>query len=825
MSDLKFSPDLFIESKELNKWKKFITSDGSQQTSVQGAESFGVVRNRTLDPYNNYFKAVTANVLGFVTVQSGYAYDISGNRILLKNNTDIEIPNDGIWYWLKIAHKYNSEEDGTISIGGINKALMTGKGTKFTELLRGQPNFSSKIKFSNSVNYTKEYDVLEVIDDENVIIQGTFETFEENLKYIVVGTFTPGYYAPDEDKNIISYDDTDLSLIRESTDSTPPADNIENIEFYIARLRNSGGVVEIQDKRHLSQFKSRAEALINNLDPDSNLLSTLSPINPLVAIEYIKKFSFNGKEIYSIGFDWKFNIDGQNVNTTSMSSTITSGKGGVFTSPANVDDDMFNGWRYYYETGDFSTILKTIRNSDNTFTVILDSIKLEDGEGVCITPNADEFGIVMNFKINSDLTYHNDYNIFPINKQNPTILVDEDQISIYNQFVDVKYFLKSGSKTSKVLEFNENEYYIETAFDGLGNLVDNTKTLTSPDLYFNGGVNAGYRDGWKLFYPSQYALLSGSDIQSFDTDKVEAKMYYKFLGSKTVHVQGRIAFLLPLATYPLASMPNGIRFNTPFKWISDQGSQAIRSWTNNMRSWDSDSNKVWYNLIRTELNYSTSSGTVGPDGDPFVENVPTTSINVISLTSIRPGRAGMLEDTDATSQTIPSAYKADGTVTTTANKTEDVEKYDNPFPPNSKIQLDIDFVVYFDSLDSSFTDGTSGNVDDPTPIQYVYSDISKYTIAAVNNGNSISITITRPQDQKLFAADVKYVINYNRNHTGFLFHGSSAETLSGTINVAVGITSATVINHNVNSKGVRSISAAKITGVNIVNDTTQIIIG
>ena len=50
------------------------------------------------------------------------------------------------WYWLKVTYKQSPIEVGTITIGGNTGGLMKGIGTKFTETLRGQPNFPSKIK-------------------------------------------------------------------------------------------------------------------------------------------------------------------------------------------------------------------------------------------------------------------------------------------------------------------------------------------------------------------------------------------------------------------------------------------------------------------------------------------------------------------------------------------------------------------------------------------------------------------------------------------------------------------------------------------------------
>ena len=721
MSKIKIVDDLFLEKAELNRMLSFIKDDVYEADFLNSVEKFGVVRNSFLDPENKWLRLETSNTLGVAKLNAGFAYDKDHNKINLPESISIPIPQDGKWYWLRIEHQYTTLEKGTVSIGGTNGALMTGENTKFTEILRGQPNFPAKIRFANSTNYNLEYEVLEVIDDNNALIQGTFENLEKNLNYIVIGTFTPGYYPPTEDKEIFQYDYIGYTLLPEGDNGEQPS-YTQNKQFLICRVKNDSGTLEIQDKRHLCQLKTHAETLVSQIT---------RKMNPLIAIEYVKKYNYNNDLFYVVGFDWKFNIDNQNLNTTSMLTTITAGKGGKFKSISDFTQGDFDGWRYYYENGEYSNILKSIKNSDNTITLLLDSVKIDSGIGICICPNADEIGIIFNFEIEVNKSYARDFKYFPINKQYPTAIFPESQLSKLNQFCDVKWFYKSTQETSQVFEFNESEYYVEKAFNEKGELIDNTKKITKQDIYFNGGVDPGNTDNWLQFYPNEYVLLYGNNQRVIDASTVASKLFYRFFGSNTVKIQGKINLTLtndPTTNGGLA--PNGVMFRTPFTWFDDTvGNRFIRAFVGNLR-YKSATGATNFELTRLELFYN-------PSNDPSGEDTPSDKIAVRYLKSGK----GMLNDPSQT-----------GNVT-----------YDNPLPTGTSLEFDVDLMIYFDKFDKAYVNGPVGTDNtNPNVATGGLPVINNYTVNAQINGgsNGFNVQLGRNTSETNYRVKVDFLVEY-----------------------------------------------------------------
>lgn len=721
MSNLKIVEDIFLEQVELNKLVHFMREEGFERNQIHNTHNFGIIRNEFLDPNNKWLRLETSNTLGIAKLNAGYAYDKNNHRITLPSDILIDIPNDDKWYWLRIQHEYTSVEQGIVSIGGTNGGLMIGVGTKFKDLLRGQPNFPSKIRFIGSQNYNLEYEVLEVLDDGNVLIQGNFEQLEENLKFIVVGTFTPGYYPPSEDKDIFQYDFIKYELIQEGDDNQIPEVD-ENVQFLISRVKNKSGTLDIQDKRHISQYKTRAESLMNRIS---------RTMNPLIAIEYVKKMNFNNNIFYVVGFDWKFNIDNQNINTTACTTTITAGKGGSYKSIVDFKNGDFDGWRYYYENGDFSVVLNSIKNSDNTITLQLDALKENSGIGIMVCPNADEIGVIFNFEIETNNPYSRDFKYFPINKQFPTAIFNENQLSELNQFCDVKWFCKSGQVTTQVFEFNENEYYVEKAFDNDGKLVDLTKKIKNQDLLFNGGVNPGNTDNWIQFYPSEYALMYGNNLRVIDANTVASKLFYRFFGSNTVHIQGRVN--LTLVNDPTTNgglSPNGVLFKTPFTWLDDNvGNRHIRSFAGGIK-YKSATESIIFESTRVELFYD-------PTYNPNGEDDPT---NKIAIRYLKGGK-GMLNDAGQT-----------GNVT-----------YDNPMPTGASLEFDVDMMVYFDTFDKNYVNGPIGTDNtNPNVVNGGLPGISNYNFTAQKNSgsNGFNCQLSRNTNETNYKVKVDFLIKY-----------------------------------------------------------------
>ena len=223
MSNLKITEDLFLEKQELNRLKRFLETDGFKQEFLLNTSSFGIVKGYSLPsgsiqvPQDSFL--VETAIFPNVNINPGRSIDKYANITTSDEKISVAVPNTGLWYWIKIKYKKVNYETGIVSID-INGNL-TGTGTYFTEILRGQPNFTTKIKFTNSSLNTLEYDVVDVVSNGSAILNGDFLA-ESNLKYAVVGAFTPGFVPASEDKLIYEYDNIEISVISESSFPNKP---------------------------------------------------------------------------------------------------------------------------------------------------------------------------------------------------------------------------------------------------------------------------------------------------------------------------------------------------------------------------------------------------------------------------------------------------------------------------------------------------------------------------------------------------------------------------------------------------------------------------
>ena len=473
----KFSADLFLEKAELSRIDKGVRDDGFVLNSISNTSKWGIVRNKFIDPNFEYFKLLTTAYNDKFRIKNGIAFD--KDRLCINyhfENEDITIPLINTNYWVKISHEYDSTEVGTISIGGSNLAVMTGVGTKFTEVLRGQPNFPAKIRFKNSSNYTLEYEILEVISDTSAVVQGIFNVPETELEYCVVGTFTPGVQPLSQDKEPFQYDSCKVTLIQ-SSGSMPPL--VDGKEFIIGLVSYNGAGMIKQDYRFTCFHES-----IDRYHVDS-ITETL---NKLAGIEKVKKFGLNGRINYFAGIDWKFNITGEVQNNGLNVIDITSGYGGVWDNTQLFQDGDFDGWRYYYEDGNYSNILLSVKQGTSTIKLYVDSVRIGSGNGVCVTPNAEEVEIEAQFLNSSNIVMFSKNYFFSIAMQNPTIVVNQDEILTNNQTVKLYYILKNHFRRTTKRQFNVSTYYNENAFNNNGDLINQSQTTTSPNLTFQNNV-------------------------------------------------------------------------------------------------------------------------------------------------------------------------------------------------------------------------------------------------------------------------------------------------------------------------------------------------
>lgn len=247
MAYLKFTPDLFLGKQELNKFQNFILDRQKLLIKLEG-KTWGIVKNGSNVAGNNFLVAVGTSAGTVKIANKSYAIDSDANIITKRVEDNIAIPDNSVYYWMRISYQETTIEEGVVNIDGSGN--LTGTSTKFTEVLRGLPDAPSKIKFSGSTLNLNEYEVVDVVSDTTVVLSGNFSA-ESNIRYMVVGTFTPGQSILEANKFPFVNDGCLLELVAETLVDTAPAKSpgMETKQFYIARVRNVGGTVSVVDKR------------------------------------------------------------------------------------------------------------------------------------------------------------------------------------------------------------------------------------------------------------------------------------------------------------------------------------------------------------------------------------------------------------------------------------------------------------------------------------------------------------------------------------------------------------------------------------------------
>lgn len=483
MSRFKFCPDLFLEAIELNRFADFLDEQGFRKNILENSIAFGLIKNERLDPQflNARVERDLDTTIGQKTIKirETKGIDADGNFLYLPETNGIPVPADDSWYWMKIRYNAVSEEVGDVTLS-INGDLV-GVGTAFTKTLRGLPNFPSRISFPTSRFNKQEYDVIEVVDDFHAKISHPATTttgiaefvVEENLKYRVVGTFTPGAAVPNANKFPFVYDACTYTLVKEEADNVIPGQYVAGKEFYIARLKVEGSNVIIQDKR--------TEVWITQAEYNTTSITTTP--NPLIGVESVKwqnPFSPANKNLVQIA--WGMRSQNWSVDSSLDTLTLLGGAvGGIFKSIDHFSNGDFDGWRAYFPNGNYRRITSSVKqgqainlqlevlniddvSADGGATFLSDAYVLvvPDCDTVIIkcTPDpADNIG-------NVAMEYH-----FPVNTLFGICELEtyKDPISSYN----IAYRYKSGKKFteySPIPSDNEAGYLTEDSFSNNGNL-------------------------------------------------------------------------------------------------------------------------------------------------------------------------------------------------------------------------------------------------------------------------------------------------------------------------------------------------------------------
>ena len=471
MSRLNISENLFLDVNELNHLVRFISEEGYKRLFKQIVRKYGVVRNTE----NNNF-LVTKIDDTHVLVHSGIAFDENLNAILLNANQTIELVS-GIEHYICIRYAESHIEEGVVSIA--QNGNLVGIGTKFTDVLRGQPNFPTKVKFESNSN-VYEYEVVSVLSDTNAILAGDFVA-EKNLKYSVVGTFTPGALILEDKVQIYSYDSCEIFVVDGDTLTVP---TLDNNEYFIAKITYSSNELSVTDFRSRNIFK-----IIGNSAIESEPFLTTTPyvnigvMNPMAVEKVYMPGGTN--HILSIGFLIEFSYSIQSYSVSGNTFTINSGLSYKYKTITDVPSGTFNGSILYNKTNGSKTLITDYNSGVCTLN---SEIQVSQNDEFYIIPNANEIEIeVINLEDEFNVPTHYTKSVedckafiqlnvmqYSQNQNEESQQQDKSSVSIVNPVVIIKYRLISDDGVSLYKDIEPCTYT---------DMIDNNKKV-----YTNEGI-------------------------------------------------------------------------------------------------------------------------------------------------------------------------------------------------------------------------------------------------------------------------------------------------------------------------------------------------
>lgn len=470
MGFLKVSPNLHLEVAELNRLFDFTDKEGFRLFMNSVMKTSGLFR-RSLDPNFTNGRVIEGvlNTQGNKTIRISPLLGVTdvAQFIVSENEVLLDVPADNKWYWLVAQYAISNIENGSFSID--TQGNLTGSGAELTKILRGSPNFVSKIKFDNSTLNNQEYDILEIIGDNNAILVGDFVA-ESNLKIKVVGTFTPGVFVQPEWKYPFNYDSCTFSLLEEVQLNTRPVQSTFTI--YLARIRSYNQTITIEDKR--SQF---FDLTIDDRD-------CYSVDNPLVGVESVRYGSVMTPQSHNlVDIAWGIRTSNFTLVPTTNTVTLNSGLGGKYKDFDLYTTGELNGWRLYTKDGKYGTVITSNKNG-SSINLVLDVLNTSsffttDGSSLLaqtlfIVPPVEEVSLkfLSDTDTNSGFLEEKEFT-FPSSQGIATIKLPVLNSPSYSYRVYYRYKDGNGYSEYKLIPSNDqtgNGYLTEDSFDSTGNL-------------------------------------------------------------------------------------------------------------------------------------------------------------------------------------------------------------------------------------------------------------------------------------------------------------------------------------------------------------------
>ena len=397
MSRLKISDNLFLEVNELNRLVKFIVEDGYKRLVKPLVCHWGIVR----DEYNTYFKVIKSG--NNIQINPGIAFNKEAEGIVNDEVYQITLSNSplGTKKWIILSRDVTNWERGYVHV--VDDGSIEGVNTEFTKVLRGQPNFPTKLKFGStdgeSLNPTilnNVYEVVKVTNDENALLAGNFAQ-QEDLRYAVYGTFTPGFIPQPQNAYIYEYDWHHIEIVESAT----RPEVIDGMEFILACVTYTNDGISVSDERDDFMFNE-----LNTTGSSGDGEQSVADVSVASIWEANIVSGINSPD--SISCDIELCIDHAYhvVSYTATSNEnntifhINQGYNKLLGANPTLSNGLFNGWTILNRTNMKS--LKIIKNVGNDLYIstYYDSFEAQTNDIIIIPPFDEiEYEVSLNHNI------------------------------------------------------------------------------------------------------------------------------------------------------------------------------------------------------------------------------------------------------------------------------------------------------------------------------------------------------------------------------------------------------------------------------------------
>lgn len=363
MSKLKLSPNLFLEVAELENFRRLMVDEGYKAVFQSMVKNFGIASNSD----SSAFEVTAAGEENIVSVAPGVAWNKDFDRIISQEAVTLQALQSDVKTWIILSRATTNYEAGTVSV--TTDGTLTGVGTEFTKVLRGGDNFPNAVKFIDSTANILSYEVINVVSDTSAVIAAP-ATAESDMRYGVVGAFTPGFVPSAANELIYEYDSFQIRMVQ--SENAPEIQ--EGYEFIIAQLNWDSGEMSIVDMRNSCTFD--AEPTQEIAAASTNIVSVLN----------VERYG----NMLRVGVENGYTVTGFEIRTSTLQFRILEGKnnvlGTVSSGTGSIPASAFAGWTLFNRaTG------KGVRIVDNVNTTLTlaswsDDIALGEGDEFVIVP-------------------------------------------------------------------------------------------------------------------------------------------------------------------------------------------------------------------------------------------------------------------------------------------------------------------------------------------------------------------------------------------------------------------------------------------------------